>query len=1031
VRRSLTALALRRPVTTVMLSLIIAGIGVIAWHSLPLTFLPAADDPFLVCIIPYPGGTPEQVEQQITIPAEGEFRTISGLERIQSTSAADGASIFMQFAMDTDMALAAAEVRARIERLRLKLPDTAERFLIRHYGTRAIPMMVFGLFHKGDEEHFAHLARAVLKPRLQRIEGVANIEIYSPVETRRVVIEFNEDTLHGFQLGLSRVIQQLQENSVNLTAGELIEGRRRFYVKAHGEYRSLEDIGNLIIAPDGLRLQEAATIRYENDRDLVHVSLDGRGGILVSLVKESEANTVAVCRAVNRELADILEEPDFRDAELNIFLDQSELIGSAIDRLLQAGVYGAAMAILVLLFFMRRILPALIVVIAIPASLVMALAVMFFARMTLNLLTLISMLIAVGMLVDNAIVVVENILRRRRLGDSARESAIRGTREVMNAIVAATATTAVVFSPVIFLEAGSLSVFMRQLAVPLLVAIGGSLLIALTLIPLAMSRLPEPRKAEPRNRKRRWFRIRTWPDPLASLRNASLRLLGLVLRQRLAAVILIGLFLLLTREVPMRKLAMGTVAQLDTGQIMLRLDLDPNMDMGRTRTLFETLESRIEEERDRLAIRNILTSFSEDQGMVQIFLREDSPATTQHAIEILSKAIPDQLPGAELYWQIMEADTRGQQNEITVRLRGEDIRRLWQYAENFERLLRAIPIISDVNAEIEKSRREMRIRIDGTLAAEAGISPLVIAQTVQAALRGVQLPGLKNGGREIPVWARLGSESRKSLDDLANVTITAPGKQLVPLQQLTRFEKAASPAAIARVNGRNEVSLTITTPEKNMIAVRNAVNQAIGEFSLPPGYSIQPGRELMQMDEDLLSFASTLLTAIILIYLVMSAVFESFILPLSILTTVPMALIGAVWMLYLTGTPADPMVMIGGILMIGIIVNNGIVIIDHINQLRRAGQNRHDAILQAGADRFRPVLMTAGTTILGILPLAFAPAGGAATFLAMTRALIGGLAFGTLLTLFATPLFYTLIDDTGSWIRRFLAGFKHAASETT
>ena len=1044
-RFSLPGFALKRPVTIVMISLSMLTVGGIAWFKMPLTFLPRVDRPVIGCHIPYPGGSPEQVEQQITIPVEGEFRTVPGLRRIRTTSDTDGCSVFMHFDLDVDMTLATAEVRDRMERLKLVLPDEVDRMLLQRFSSSSIPIMAFGLFRSGDMEEFAHLARTVIEPRISRVDGVANVDILSPVPQKEVLIEFDQDTLRSLSLGLPQVIATLQESSLNLSVGELTDGDRKFYVRAVGEYRRLEDVAGIVVAPTGLRLREVATVRYSSRDEAAHVSLDGKGGVILLVIKESEANTVATCEAVHAELERVLSEPIFDGVVPKLFFDQSALINRALRNLLMEGLYGGAMALAVLFFFLHRIRPTVIVALAIPTSLVVAFVFMFFLGMNLNLVTMVSMIIAVGMLVDNAIVVVENIIRRRQLGDGPEESAKRGATEVGLAIFAATATTWVVFVPMYYLETGRMSVFMKQLGLPLMVSLGGSLVIALTVIPLAMSRMTERQHANVFQDMENWvtgaksrlggaigrvFALLARLDFVQRTINAYSWGLGWTLRWRLAALGLLGCMIWLTLAVPVKRVGMRDLPKLDTREVTVDVDLEQNFDIAMARDLFALLEAKIEERRDELGIKNVLTVHGTGGGMIEVYLYteddgprgENPPFDTEEVLGKLTDDLPARLPGAEIALSIADAGHSGTGRGVSVQMRGDDTQMLAEYAERFTGVMKQIGSLRDVATDLERTKQEMQLKIDEPLAEKAGISPMIIAQTVDAALRGARLPYMKQAGREISVWGQFREEDRKSKANLDNVAVPNIQGTLTPLSQLVEFTRDYTPSSILRIDGKNVVNISAKTNTDDLSAVQKELRAAAGMFYLPLGYNIQFGEELEELSENMFQFSTTLFMAVILIYLVMSALFESFLLPLSILTSVPMALGGSMWMLFFCGTQLDTVTLIGNILMVGIIVNNGIVIIDHINNLRSGFDNRIEAIVQAGRDRFRPVMMTAITTILGLVPLALARTGGAATFAGLGRALIGGLTVGTILTLFVVPLFYSLLDDFRRWCVNYFGG---------
>lgn len=1029
---TLPGFAVRRPITVIMLAVTMLGLGGIAARRLPLTFLPRTESPFVLCIFPYPGAAPAQVEQQVAIPVEGEFRTIPGLSRIETTSNSNGCQVAMLFRMDADMTVVSGEIRDRIERLKLVLPDEVDRIMLQRFNMDSFPIMVVGMFSPGDREEFAHLVRTVAEPRLRRLEGIANVEIYAPTQPREALVEFEQDTLRGMNIALPDILASLRDGAMNLALGEMSEGGIRYYVRYEGDYRSLDDIAGVIVGPDGLRLRDVATVRYSAREEPLRVTLDGADGLVVLITKESQANTVDACRAVHEELERLVALPTFAQARMLPLFDQSEFIITALRNLFLQGIYGGAMAIAVLLIFLHRLLPTALVTMAIPTSLVFALVFMFFFGMSLNIVTMVSMIIAVGMLVDNAIVVVENILRHRALGVPIREAVVKGANEVGLAIFASTVTTWVVFLPMFYMQTGQMSVFMEQLGGPLIAALGGSLIVALSVIPLVMSGLERLSGKRMQRRQAAGMTARPWAwahnvvEVIVSLYGA---LLASCLRRRLLFLAGMILFVWFTMQYPMKTVGMRALPQLDMREVTIDIPLDPNYGMDDARALFARIEAEINELREALDVKHLLSYHGPQGGAIHIYLYREAELprgrsitySTEEVMDILSQKLPMRLPGAEMHFFSADIGDPGAERGVALLLRGDDTETLEQYARIVADAMATQGMLRDVSVGIDRSRQEVQVLIDSPLARRSGVSPLMVAQTVDAALRGVRMPWLKRGGREIAVWAQFREEDRRSQANLEMIALPGLDGTLTPLHQLTEYVKAPAPGSIRRINGMNVVKVSAQTDNRNLMAVKRELHMLMDNIQLPPMYSYMFGDDFEELDENIVNFTFTLLMAVVLIYLVMCALFESLVLPFSIMTTVPLALVGAVWMLFFTRMPFDSISLIGCILMAGIIVNNGIVIVDHMRRLCMESENRDAAIVQAGKDRFRPVMMTACTTILGLVPVAMARTGGAATFSGLGQALIGGLAMGTILTLFVVPVFFGLLDDLGRWTRDFLS----------
>jgi len=1050
-----------------MIVISLLGLGIIAWIRIPLEFAPKLDFPYLGVYVPYAGATPEQVENEIAIPAEGEFRTLSNLQRIVTNSDGNGCWVGMMFDWGTDMSAAASDVRDRMERLKLELPQDVDRLYLRRWSMNAMPVLAVGLFSDEDSSDFANKVQTLLEARLMRIDGVAEVAIFGSRPEKEVLIEFDQNALRSLNLSLYELVSMLQSSNLNFSVGELTEGPTKYLVRISNELRRPEEIAQLPLG-NGLRIEDVAKVGYREREQDWYYAIESQGGAFVVVRKESEANTVDVCRAVRKELDAVMASPEFEGAEKFVFFDQSTMIVSSLSALLDAGRYGGLMALIVLFLFLRRFRPTTVVAFTIPASLVVAVIVMFFSGMTLNIGTMTSLIIGVGMLVDNSIVVIENIYRYRQLGYNPVDAARRGASEVGLAITAATATTVVVFVPVFYLEGGEMSVYMRQFAVPVGVALFSSLVLALTVIPLAASRMKERhelwivqrfqalRSRLLRQRVRNgesgagraglWDRLRN-THPIQKSMDAYIRFLGLAMRWRVAALLVLVGVVVLTAVVPFRRVSVNKLPELDKRYVVLDVTLEQNFDITMAREVFLQLQDLIDQQRGELGVKNVFLRCRPWGGTIEVYL--DKPEdlkpgqeiryTTRQVADILAQRISRRLPGGEIEYTAEVGDSQTQSEDkggISLRLRGDDRKILMDYAERFKELLAQVPNVSDVTTDIEQDSEEIQLAVDEDLAARAGISPLTIARTVDFALRGARLPYIKQGGKEVQVWAQFREEDRKSKANLENVTVLGATGRLVPLNELVSTAKDRTAATIRREDGKNVITISAKTGGDDFRGILRNVDRLIGSFNLPRGYSIARGEEMEELAKTLANMVTALLLSVILVFIVMGALFESLLLPLSILTTIPLAFIGVYWTLYLTGTPIDTIAYIGFILMVGVVVNNGIVIVDHINYLRRqTGLGRHEAILQAGRDRFRPVMMTALTTILGALPLALGGGvGSAVSFSSLGRTLMGGLGAGTILTLIVVPLFYTFVDDFQQWAMHFLANIlslgRHFAPST-
>ena len=1046
---NLPAFALRRPVSVMMATITLASIGLMAWSRLPIGFMIDISKPSLRLWIPYPGANPEQVEQEVAIPAEGILKTVTGMERITTSSSSGGCYIWIEFVWDGDMAVASAEVRDRMERLKLVLPKEITHLYLRRFSLEAIPIIRFALFRQEQSDELAQYARTKLRNRLLRIDGVAEVTV-SGSTAENVYVDFDQDALARHRLSVGQVMAALQTDSINLGLGEVSDGRQAYFVRARDEYKGPDDLASAFVSPTGIRLRDVATVNYRGPSGADTFKVDGKQGVFFEVVKEAEANVVNTCDKIHAELDAIRAEPDAAGAEIMVFDDQSQLIRFALSGLYQSGEYGALLAILVLWLFLRRMGPTLVVASAIPLSIMAAPAYIFFTNRGLNLITIGAMLISVGMLVDNAIVVVENIHRHSEMGADRRLNIQRGASEVALAITASTITTLVVFIPVVYLPAGELTTIMREFAGPISITLTASLLMALTAVPVA-----EVYFERPARHLQDWFRwLGRWgivfrqvsiPGGLRRIAAAFRRWLrpivepmewvdayyaeGLraTLRRRNVALAMLCAAIVATYLVPYQETGFRGLPDLDSRTVQIRFRADPNYGEENAEETVQRLVGIIEQQQAALGIEHVYVNSGAWGGDINVHLTRvtnmamspDYPCTTEQARNRINELLPPRVPGGTIDCGVSRIVPE-EGSLIRVRLRGDDTATLESMATELARRMRTLSELNNVKSNMPEKEDEIQLDVDEELSAAVGLTPLRVAQSVDFALRGTNLPYIKREGREIAVRGQLEWADRGNKGDLESMELQTPKGQSVALTQVVDMQKGEALPSVYRTNAKSYTEIVGRAREKDLIPVRTALKKLVDGFELPRGYQVEVDENLTQIDVLLHNFKITVAMALVLIYLVVAALFESWLLPVSVMATVPLAYMGVYWSLHLTDTPMDTLSLVGSVILCGVIVNNGIVIVDHINGLRREGMDRFNAVVLGGRHRLRPVLMTTLTTILGIFPIAFGYGGADNALLSLGRALTGGLAVGTALTLFVVPMVYTLVDDLNLWVRQFL-----------
>ncbi|MDZ7372391.1 MAG: efflux RND transporter permease subunit [candidate division KSB1 bacterium] len=1014
---NLPELSVRKSVGTLMLFLSVLVLGILSYQRLPLTFFPDLSWPNLNIFIPYRSSSPQEVERLITIPVEDMMGTLSHLETISSRSSSNGANIRLEFEWGTDMDLASVEVRDRLDRVRAELPSDVERIYIRRWQTTDAPILHFVIGWEGDQAELYDIVQRMLVPWLQRIEGVANVDV-AGMDVKQVLVELDQERLQAHGLDAFEVARAIRTNNQNVSAGWVLDGGRKFTLRTVGEFRSIEEIRNLPIRGTSIRLGDVADVRYDFPEKLNYQRLNRADAVTVRIYKESSANVVEVAQRVKEELKRLSQLPQLRGLRYQIFRDQSVDIVRSLNQLGRAGLYGGLLAAGVLFFFLRKLRSTIIVLLAIPISIVFTFLFMYLIRkppfhsqITINIVSLSGLMFAVGMLVDPAVVVVENIFRHKQEeGLGAVQAAIVGAREVGTAVWASGLTTMIVFMPLLFLQKTGMGRWMNDFGVAICTATLASMLVALTLIPLLASRLfTGPEKAKARSivwLTEKYGRVVTW----------TLRHRGLTFA--LAVLLFAGSIYLYTHidrsyvpEVPEREMGVHVV-------------MPASYSIEDAKRLFQAIEDSLLSHKEELEIQNLSCNFSERRGDFTVFFTppEQAKKSTYALYELVRARLP-QLAGVEYHIRRM----RGPAGEggINVELRGPSPEVLRLLAEEVRARLRAVPGLKDVDLDLETGEEQVEIRVARDKAQKYGLTTSQVASTIFEALSDRASSKFKTQDREADILVRLREEDRMNVEKLQDLPVLAGGTSRISLGSVASFDLARGPHEIAREQRKSVIQVTANVEGGGLFSVSQRVNQALADLRLPPGYDWELGRtfRMMRRDEQSSWFAIGL--AVLLVWMIMASLFESLLHPFTILFAVPFAFIGVAFLFWVSHTSLDMMGRLGMMVAAGVVVNNGIILIDHINQLRRAkGYPLQEAVVLGCQHRLRPILMTTLTTIIGLAPMIlprlfpqlFGPVEGrAASYAPVGLAVVGGLTVSTFLTLIVMPTIYVAVEDFARW----------------
>ncbi|MDX1502002.1 MAG: efflux RND transporter permease subunit [Thermoanaerobaculia bacterium] len=1005
----LPRLAVRRPITTAMILISVLVVGGIALARLPLAYLPEVDIPFVGVQIAYPNSNPSQIEKEIVKPVEEVLATLPAVKTLNSRADADQAQFFLEFDWGEDLDVVRMQVSEKMDQIKPELPAGIGDVVIFSFNTNDIPVVQARVSARGvDLSDSYELIEARILNRLRRIPGVARVTL-DGVAPKEIDVDLVLDRVREHNVDVGALIRRLQASSSNLVLGQVEEGGMRFTARAVGRFESVEEIGELQIDERGLTLADIAEITYEEPPAPWgrHLNMDFAVGLEV--FKESTANTVDVVEGVMTTIEEeINSDPLLEGVTLFVWENQADEITGGLNGLLKAGTIGALLAVLSLYFFLRRFDSTFIVSLSIPFSILAACGILYFLGASLNVLSMMGLMLAVGMLVDNAVVVLESIDRTHRVEPDPRRSALLGAREVSTAVAASTLTTLIVFLPLVVGGKTSLVTWLSEIGVTITIALACSLFSSLTLIPLVSAHFLGRKKPKPVQSiawlEERYARTLRW-----TLRH-PVKTFGLVV---FAGVVGLAPFFAGMVE---SAIFSGVVNK----RLVLRYEFADHTYKSEAEEVVDLIEPHLWQNRERFQIESLYSFFMENRAETTMVLaRQD---LTDEEMRELRAEVRDSLPevaGVRFLFDDDE-DQGGSTTYFAVKLFGQDTGVLEELAEETARRVETVAGVQDVRTSLRDSQREVQARIDRDRARRAGLTAQDMADIFSFTLGAMRLPRFSTGEREVESWLALRLEDRENLDDLKRLQVggAADGRPIL-LGEVAEFRVVPRPREIVRENRKVRVSVDATYEGEKWSDAQREITALMDAFELPPGTSWSWNDRIVEQQDQDSQMGVNFLLALMLVYLVMASLFESLAQPFAILFSIPFAFCGVAWMLALTGTTFNLMAQIGLLILMGIVVNNGIVLLDHVNQLRRRGLAREEAIVTAGRERLRPILMTAATTIIGLVPLAIrGPAAGGIFYYPLARTVMGGLISSAFLTLLVLPSISVGVETVAAWFGR-------------
>jgi len=1018
----ITEIAIQRPIATTMVFLIIITVGIMGFRFLPVDLLPPIEYPQLTVRTNYPNVGPEEIERIITDRVENAVAGVPNVEEIRSQSEEGTSRVTMEFAQGTNIDEAANDVRAALDRIRDDFPPEVESPRLWKFDPENFPVVILGARSTHGMEDLTRILEREIAQRFEQIPGAGSVDIWGGVY-REIQVRLKRDRLASSRLSATDVQAALERENVTLPGGDMREGTRDLYVRTQGEFRSLDEIAQTIITVvDGkpIRVGDVAEVvdGYQDVHRLVEV--DGLPMVRLGVRKQSGANTVAVAAAARRVMERVNRERD--DVQLMMVIDQSEFIQDSIDNVKTSALWGGLLAVLILYVFLRNGSTTFIIALSIPISLIATFGLLYFNGFTLNQMSFGGLALGIGLIVDNAIVVLDNIVRLRENGRNLKDSALVGAQQVGGAIVASTLTTIVIFLPVVFMRTISGMLF-QELALVVVFALLCSLLVALTLVPMLASRFLTVGEGGQAGRVRWLARA---GEGLRRLENGYSRKLATVIRHRVA-VFVVTLALLAGAVLAWPLLPVELAPQTDADEIGVDLEMAQGTNIAVVNEYLGELETIVREVTPMDDVRHVSVEIRPGDAEVELALKGagDRSRNSFDIADEIRRNVAGRIPGADIrvqaqsgLWMLRRLFGSGD-GAVQVELRGYDLDLADRVAQDLKAVMERIDGIQDVRISRREGRPEQNLIIDREKIADLGLSVSDIARVIQANVGGIRAGVFREGGEEFPIVVRLQPEDRLTTQDLASASMRTASGRVLPVSAVVHTERRRSPTAIERVDGQRVTYLTANLESGKALGdVIGDLRRQLRDFALPADFSLLFGGEYEEQQKAQRDFTLSIIMAVILIYMVMAAQFERFVDPLIVMCSVPLALVGVVPTLLLTGTSLNVQSLMGIVMLIGIVVNNAIVLVDYINLKRREdGLSVTDAVLESGRLRLRPILMTTCTTVLGMLPLAIGGGAGGEIQASLARAVIGGLTVSTLITLVVIPAAYTGVHDLGERVR--------------
>ena len=1008
-------LCIRKPVTTIMVTLMVFIAGIVSYFNLDQALMPDMDLPIAVVMTTYVGASPEEIEELISKPMEESLGSIANVDTVTSYSSTNSSMVLLQFVDGTDIDMAAVDMRDKIDQMKSTLPDAAGDPMVIKMDINAMPITIGVKAENMDLKSLNDLLEDNVANRLERIEGVASVSLSGGI-TNEVRITVDPVKLAGYGLTTSTLSGLLAAENMNLPSGDLTQGNTTVAVRTIGEFTSVQEINNLPIPTSTgavIHLSDVAKVeQVEADRDSF-TYINGEKGILLSVDKQSTANLVKVSQSLKDEIAKL--QRDYPELEIDMLSDTSDYIEMSLSNITETALLAAVIAFFVLLLFLKNAVTAGIIAVSIPTSIMATFALMYVTDINMNMISMGGVAIGIGMLVDNSVVVLDSIYQYYERGYTAAESAEIGAKEVSMAIIASTLTTVAVFLPMALIG-GTTGAMMKNLSFTIMYALIASVVVALTFVPMACALLlkRETKTFVWKNLKFLSF-LDHWEGAIDTLSRKYEKLLKWALRHRKKTVLTVLLVILSLCSIPLA--GMDFMASMDEGVATISVDLPNGTDLDTTEeTTLEVLYRLQDIPEADVVYANVgsgMLSSGTNSASITMNLvdAKDRKRSTEEVCDDIEKLLAD-IPGADITVSSSDSAMGSLASaDVTMNVYGYDAATLVDVEDELVDKLSGVEGLSDVEGSTGDTVPEAKVTIDRAKASQYGITTASVAGALSTAISGSTATQYKLDGTEIDVVIRYDTNSVNYLTDLNNLTVTSAYGTQVPLSDVATVTMDESATTIMRENQKNYITISANADNMSTSEAQKLVEKAMADIELPDGCTYEFSGMMEKMNDTFRSLEIAMVVAVLLVYMIMASQFESLRYPFIVMFSMPLAITGAIIGLLITGNTITMPAMMGFVMLIGMVVNNGIVLVDYTNQLMDRGMNCYDALTSAGPRRLRPILMTTLTTVLGMVPMALATSEGSEMMQALAIAVIFGLTLSTVVTLIFIPVLYMWMNE--------------------